>query len=82
MGVCLYMRMHTHHALRTPEERLPSGGPKEEFGRMIFIQKNLLWGTVLKFSQRRGQLLVKVRRGAGTCDAPCTLDYHCSSASL
>jgi len=37
-----------YSSLRTPEERLPSGAPKEEFGRMIF-QKNLPWGTVLKF---------------------------------
>jgi len=30
-------------ALRTPEERLPSGAPKEEFGKMIF-EKNYLGG--------------------------------------
>jgi len=47
----------------TPEERLPSGVPKEEFGRMI-LQKNLTWGTVLVFShgQRSLQLLVEVGR--------------------
>ena len=30
------------------------------------------------------QLLVeaRVRSGTGTCDAPCILDHHCSSASL
>jgi len=27
-------------ALRTPEERLPSGDPKEEFGRMVFQKKS------------------------------------------
>jgi len=36
-----------HRALRTPVERLPSGAPKEEFGRMIF-QKSLPLGTVLQ----------------------------------
>jgi len=45
-------------ALRTPQERLPSGGPKEEFGRMIF-QKNVPWGTVLNFGQRRRQVLAE-----------------------
>jgi len=68
------------HAMRTPEEKLLSGGPKEEFGRMIFskknFKKNLPRGTVLKFSHRRRQLLVEVRRGARTCDARCMLDYH------
>jgi len=39
---------------------------------MIF-EKNLLWRTVLKFSQGRRQVLVEVRRGAETCDAPCIL---------
>ena len=29
-------------ALHTPEERLPSGAPKEEFGRMIFGKKSSL----------------------------------------
>jgi len=32
-----------------PEERLPSGVPKKKIDWMIF-EKNLLWGTVLKFS--------------------------------
>jgi len=45
-------------ALCTPEGRLPSGGPKKEFGRMIF-EKNLPWGTVLNFSQRHRQVLVE-----------------------
>jgi len=49
-----------------PEETLPSGGAKEKFGRMI-SKKNLPRGTVLRFSPRRLQLLVEVRRGAGTC---------------
>jgi len=30
----------------------------------------------------RQQLLVRVGRGAGTCEAPRILDYHCSSAPL
>ena len=34
-------------ALRTHEERLPSGGPKEEFGRMI-CKKRLPWGIKKK----------------------------------
>jgi len=46
-----------------------------------FLKKNLPWGNELKFSQRRRQLLVEVRRGAATCDDPCILDYFCSSAS-
>ena len=33
-------------ALRTPEERLPSGGPTEEFGRMIFEKKSSLGGRI------------------------------------
>ena len=59
---------------------LPSGAPKEEFGGW-FLRK-LPWGTALKFSQRHRQLLVKVRRGAGTREDPCKLDRSCSSASL
>jgi len=59
-----------HGALRTRKERLPSGVPKEEFNQM-FLEKNLPWGSVLMFSQCRQQLLVDVRRGAGTCDDPC-----------
>jgi len=35
--------------LRTPQERLASGGPKKEFGRMIFQKKSSLpcrsWDT-------------------------------------
>ena len=73
-------RKSAARALRTLEERLPSGAQKEEFGLMIF-EKNLSWGTVLNFSQRCRQLLVEVWRGAGTCGAPCILDHHCSSAS-
>jgi len=42
-------------ALRIPaEERLPSG----EFGR-ILLQKNIPWGPVLNFSQRRRQVLME-----------------------
>ena len=68
-------------ALCTPKAWLPTRVPKEEFGRMIF-EKNLPWRTVLKFSQRRRQLPVEVRRGAGTCDDPCILACYCSSTSL
>jgi len=53
----------------TPEERFPSGAPKEEFGWMIFEKKSSL-GNVLNLSHRPRQLLVEVRRGAGTCDVP------------
>jgi len=34
------LSLGTQCALRTPEERLPSGVPKEEFGRMIFENKS------------------------------------------
>ena len=44
-----------------------SGVPKEEFDER-FLKRNLQWGTVLMFSQRRRQLLVEVKRGAGMCD--------------
>jgi len=77
-----FQKLHGQSStLRTTHEILSPGAPEEDFGRTIF-KKNLPWGTVLKFSQRRRQLLVEVRRGAGTCAAPCILDYHCSSASL
>jgi len=64
--------------LRTPEERLPSGAPKEEFGRMILQKKSSLRDR----TNVPRQLLVVLRRGTGTCDAPCILDHHCSSDSL
>jgi len=74
-----FEKLHVHpYALRTPEESLPSGAPKEEFGRMIFQKKSSL-GDRTKVPR---QLLMEVRRGTGTCDAPCILDQHCSSASL
>jgi len=60
---------------------LPSGAPKEEFGRMIF-EKILPWGAVLKISQQRQQVLVGVRRGAGTCEAPCILARVLDSAFI
>jgi len=47
------------HALRTPDDRLPSGAPKEEFGRMIFQKKSSL-GDRTKVPRK---LLVEVRRG-------------------
>jgi len=47
------LRLSRISALLTPEERLPSGAPEEEFGRMIF-QKNLPWVTVLNhFSPKK-----------------------------
>ena len=52
------------------EERLPSGDPQEEFGRMIFQKKSSL-GDRIKVQR---QTLVEVRRGTGTCDAPCILE--------
>jgi len=60
------------YALRTPEKRLPSGAPKEEFGRMIFQKKSSM-GDHTKVPR---QLLVEVRLGDGTRDAPCILDHH------
>jgi len=55
--------------LRTPEERLPSGAPKEEFGRMIFPKKSSL-GDRTRF---RSTTSAGAHGGAGTCDAPCIL---------
>jgi len=78
LSIIICFILWKHCALRTPEERLPSGALKEEFGWMIFQKKSSL-GDRTKVSR---QLLVEVRRGAGTCDAPCTLNHHCSSASL
>ena len=54
-------------ALRTPEERLPSEGPKEAFGRMIFQKKSSL-GDRTKHGKTT---LAGARGGAGPCDAPC-----------
>ena len=59
----------TSMALCSPKERLPSGVPKEEFGRMIFGTKSSL-GDRTKYIQRCRQVLVEVRRGAGTCENP------------
>jgi len=59
-------------SVRGPEGRIWLGN----FGFFSF------WETVLKFSQGRRQVLVEVRRGSGTCEAPCILDHHCSSATL
>jgi len=47
-----------------------------------FLEKNLPWGTILKFSQRHWQLLVEVRRGAGTCEDPCILKRVLDSAFM
>jgi len=75
-------------AFRTPFDWLPTGAPKEEFGRMIFQKKYSLGDRILKLLmnctefRRSFNLLVEVRRGAGTCDAPCILDPHCGSASF
>jgi len=74
VGVCC-------NALRTPKERLPSGVPKEEFIRMI-LEKNLPWGSVLKFCQCPRQLLVDVKCGKGTYDDPCILGRVLDSAFM
>jgi len=66
----------SYFALRTPEERLPSGAPKEEFGRMIFQNKSFL-GDRTKF---RSTTSAGARGGAGTCDAPCILGRVLDSA--
>jgi len=73
---------HPGEATKRLKERGPGpGAPKEEFGRMIF-EKNLPWGTVLMLSQRRRQVLVEVRGGAGTCEAPCILGKVLDSAFM
>jgi len=59
-----------------------SQGPRRTNLAGWFLKQKLPWGTILKFSHHRRHLLVEVRRGAGTRDAPCILDHHCSSASL
>jgi len=43
--------------LQTPEERLPAGAPKEEFGWMIFQKKSSLGDR----TEVPRQLLVEVR---------------------
>jgi len=53
--------------LCNPEERLPSGAPKEEFGRIILEKKS----STGDHTKVKSTTLVEVRRGAGTCDAPC-----------
>ena len=65
-------------ALRTCEERLLSGAPKEEFGRMIFQKKSSL-GDRTKF---RSTTSAGARGGAGTCDAPCILGRVLDSACI
>jgi len=65
-------------ALRTPEEGLPSGAPKEEFGRMIFEKKSSLGDR----AKAQSPTLVELRRGAGTCDAPCLLGRVLDSAFM
>ena len=61
-----------------PEEEASLKGLRAKFDQIIF-EKNMPWGTVLKFSQRH---LVEVRHGARTCDDTCILAYNCSLASL
>jgi len=65
-------------ALRTPEERLPSGAPKEEFGRMIFQKKSFL-GDRTKFASTT---TAGARGGPGTCDALCLLGRVLDSAFI
>jgi len=69
--------MVNHDALRTPEERLPSGDPKEEFGQMVF-QKKFSLGDHTKVPW---QLLVEVRRGTRTRESRIYY-HHCISVSL
>jgi len=47
-----------------------------------FLKKNLPWGIVLKFCERRRQVLGEVRRGAGTCEVPCILGGVLDSAFM
>ena len=77
-GASRTRKERTDGTLRTPEKRLPSGAPKDEFGRMTFQKKSSLGDH----SKGPRQLLVEVRRGTGTCDTTFILDHHCSSASL
>jgi len=65
-------------ALRTPEERLPSGAPKNEFGRMIFQKKSSL-GDRTKFQSTTS---AGARGGDGTCDAQCRLGRVLDSAFI
>jgi len=65
-------------ALRTPEERLPTGGPKEEFGRMVFQKKSSL-GDRAKFLSTTS---AGTHGGTGTCDAPCILGRVLDSAFI
>jgi len=37
-----YIYIYMYIVLRTPEERLPSGAPNKEFGRMIFQKTSSL----------------------------------------
>jgi len=46
------------------------------------FRKKLPRGTVLTFSQRRQQLLVEVRHGAGTREDPCILGRVLDSAFM
>jgi len=46
------------------------------------LKKDLPWGTVRKFSRRRRQVLVEVKRGAGTYEAPCILGRVLDSAFM
>jgi len=62
---CVFVCVYCACALRTPEERLPSGAPKEEFGGMI-VQKTSSRGDRTKVPR---QVLVEVRR-AWECVTP------------
>ena len=65
--------------LRTPaEERLPSGAPKEEFGRMVFQKKSSL-GDRTKFGSKTS---AGAHGGTRTCDAPCILGRVLDSAFI
>jgi len=47
-------------ALRTPEEKLPSGAPKSEFGRMNYRKISSLGNrTTVNFGHQRRQVLVE-----------------------
>jgi len=76
----IHIPIHTY-ALRTPNKRVFSGVPTEEFSGMIF-EKNRPWGSVLKFCQCPRQLLLEVRCGAGMCDDPCILGRILHSAFM
>jgi len=82
----LHQRKKERKKVSQRRRGFPQGSRRENLAGW-FLKNNLPWGTEIKFSQCRRQLLVEVRCVAGTCDDPCILAciyrpiHHCSSAS-